>query len=62
MSRFRNSLWANFEIEETSKLLNPSVVSVSKFAFEFDIDNVANFETTTLVGGVPCPILDCIMP
>src|SRR5258706_10529674 len=31
-----------------SNLLSPSVVSVSKFALELDIDNSANFETTTL--------------
>ena len=35
-------------------LTQPSVVLVSKFASEGDIDNRANFETTTLGFFVPC--------
>src|SRR5258706_5589629 len=37
------------ESNDTSKLLSPSVVSVSKFASQLDINNMANVETTTLV-------------
>jgi hypothetical protein len=40
---------------DTSNLLNPSVVLISNFAPELDINGMANFEITTLGAKLASP-------